>query len=179
MDTTRQLDSEVQATAALTEDLAALVRRMAYQLSKSVPGSSLAQDASDFLNRNGLNAHILREENARQIPSDADDKWSFLASLGEILIEVGSNADDYKGMVISVSGALTHGARALNEMAISLDVDGIDITEAHEERLMESQPRYHAAALEQMAKHLVMLKHAIESGDTERATQIIRLYVLE
>lgn len=85
----------------------------------------------------------------------------------------------HRGMRVSGIGVLTHGARALNEMAEPLDSLDDETVEAHQERLADTQPRYHAHGLEMMANHIAMLRAAFENGDAEAVRKFFDVYVFE
>lgn len=48
----------------VTDDLAALVRRLAHSLRKAAPGNDLPEKALDYLTRNGLQGSPLRDGDA-------------------------------------------------------------------------------------------------------------------
>ena len=98
--------------------------------------------------------------------------------LAELLLQADQMPKNDNGMVISACGALTIGARALNEMAELPDLDG-DPLEAHETRLYEVQPHLAAHSLETMAKHLGMLRDAVASGNATVVGDFFNLYVFD
>lgn len=82
----------------------------------------------------------------------------------------------YNGMFISLSGTLSLAARSLREMAEKPDTDNADAVEAHETRCYESQPALRAHGLEELGKHLGLLKTAIEVGDSVTVRQFFEIY---
>ena len=101
-----------------------------------------------------------------------------MTKLAELLLQADQMPKNENGMVISARGALTIGARALNEMAEEPDVDD-DPMEAHQARLEDVQPRLAAHSLETMAKHFGMLRDAIAAGDAEMVGKFFNLYVFD
>lgn len=101
-----------------------------------------------------------------------------MTRLAELLLQADQLPKNENGMVISACGALTNGARALNEMAEAPDDDD-DPLEAHQARLGEIQPRMAAFSLETMAKHLGMLRDAVETGDAALVGEFFNLYVFD
>lgn len=102
--------------------------------------------------------------------------------LGELLIEAAKLPRNENGMVISAPGALNIAARTLIELAEPLDADEHDadlLREAHQERIEEEQPRLAAYTLETLAKHLGMLRDAVEAGDVSTVGKFFNLYVFE
>jgi hypothetical protein len=82
----------------------------------------------------------------------------------------------YNGMCISLSGTLSLAARSLREMAAAPDSDNAIALEAHETRCYESQPTLRAHGLEELGKHLGLLKTAIASGDSATVRQFFEIY---
>ena len=85
-------------------------------------------------------------------------------------------------MVISVTGALSIAARALNDLAAPLSPDehnADELRETHQERIEEAQPRLPAYPLETMVKHLGMLRDAVASGDAVMVGRFFDLYVFD
>ena len=82
----------------------------------------------------------------------------------------------YNGMFISLTGTLSLAARSLREMAEKPDTDNEDVREAHENRCFESQPDLRAYGLEELGKHIAMLKTAIEGGDSVTVRQFFEIY---
>lgn len=82
----------------------------------------------------------------------------------------------YNGMYISLTGTLTHAARALREMAVAPDTTNEQLLEDHEGRLYESQPALRAQGLDDLVKHLGMLKKAIDTGDHATVRQFFEIY---
>jgi hypothetical protein len=80
------------------------------------------------------------------------------------------------GMYISLTGTLTHAARSLRELAAPPDTTNEDLLEQHEDRLYESQPSMRAQGLDDLAKHLGMLKTAIETGDSLTVRKFFEIY---
>lgn len=102
--------------------------------------------------------------------------------LGELLIEAAKMPRNDNGMVISATGALTIAVRALNDLAEPLEADPGDadlLTEVHQARIDEVQPRLTAFSLEEMAKHFGMLRDAVASGDVETVGKFFNLYVFD
>lgn len=85
----------------------------------------------------------------------------------------------HNGMKVSVSGMLTMAARALREMAAPPDGAGEVVLEEHEGRLQESQPVFHAFMLDEFAKHLDVLRAAINGGDHVAIRKFFDTYVLD
>lgn len=83
------------------------------------------------------------------------------------------------GMKISLPGVLSHGARALREMALPLDEVPEHIIEQWEERLQDSMPDLRAFSLEELSKHLEMLKVAFVASDAATVRQFFDLYVFD
>lgn len=82
----------------------------------------------------------------------------------------------YNGMFISMPGTITLAARALRELATSPDTDSREALELHEERVMECQPNMRAQGLEDLGRHLGMLKKAVETGDSTTVRQFFEIY---
>jgi hypothetical protein len=82
----------------------------------------------------------------------------------------------YNGVFISLPGTLNLAARSLREMAEKPDTDNEDVLEAHENRCYESQPTLRAHGLEELGKHLGMLKTAIDAGDSATVRQFFEIY---
>lgn len=82
----------------------------------------------------------------------------------------------YNGMYISLSGTLSHAARSLREMAEKPDTDNEDVLEAHETRCFDAQPNMRAQGLEDLGKHIRMLKVAIETNDLATIRQFFEIY---
>jgi hypothetical protein len=85
----------------------------------------------------------------------------------------------YAGMYISLTGTLTHAARALREMAAAPETTNEKLLEQHEDRLHDSQPLMRAQGLEDLAKHLDMLKKAIENADHTTVRQFFEIYRMD
>jgi hypothetical protein len=103
--------------------------------------------------------------------------------LGQLLIEAATLAVPERGssMLISAPGAVSIAARALNELAEPLDADASSelLREDFERRLEEAQPRMAAYTLETFARHLGMLRNAVEASDAEMVGKFFRLYAFE
>lgn len=82
----------------------------------------------------------------------------------------------FDGMFISLPGLLRHAARALREMAQPFECDPCDVLEAHDDRCFEAQPTAHAHCLEQLCKHLDMLRLATEAGDSATIRKFFEIY---
>jgi hypothetical protein len=82
----------------------------------------------------------------------------------------------YNGMYISLSGTLSHAARALREMAGKPDTDIEEVLDAHETRCFDAQPNMRAQGLDDLGKHLRMLKAAIETNDLVTIRQFFEIY---
>jgi hypothetical protein len=82
----------------------------------------------------------------------------------------------YNGMYISLTGTLTHAARSLRELAVPPDTTNEQILQDHEDRLYESQPALRAQGLEDLSKHLGMLKKAIDTADHATVRQFFEIY---
>lgn len=85
----------------------------------------------------------------------------------------------HKGLKVSVSGMLTMAARALREMAAPPDEAGEVVLEEHEGRLHESQPVFHAFMLDEFAKHLDVLRAALNAGDHVAIRKFFDTYLLD
>lgn len=101
-----------------------------------------------------------------------------MARFAELLLQASQMPQNENGMVISLCGALTIGARALNDMAETPTVED-DPLEAHQMRLETVQPRMAAHSLETLAKHIEMLKAAISTGDAVTVGKFFNLYVFD
>lgn len=101
-----------------------------------------------------------------------------MTKLAQLLLQADQLPKNENGMVISACGALTIGARALNDMAVEPAIDE-DPLEAHENRLNEIQPRMAAHSLETMAKHLGMLRDAVAGNDAQMVANFFNLYVFD
>lgn len=88
-------------------------------------------------------------------------------------------AEPYKGMRVSVTGSLEHAARSLRAMAVPPESTDPEVLADHEDRIAENQPELRAFALEQLAKHLDMLKKAIDQNDQVTIQQFFNTYVLD
>ena len=75
-----------------------------------------------------------------------------------------------------LTGNLTHAARSLRELAAPPDTTNEELLEQHEDRLYESQPSMRAQGLDDLAKHLGMLKTAIETGDSLTVRKFFEIY---
>lgn len=82
----------------------------------------------------------------------------------------------YNGMFISLTGILTHATRSLRELAVLPDTTNEQLLEDHEDRLYESQPALRAQGLDDLVKHLGMLKKAIDTGDHATVRQFFEIY---
>lgn len=104
-----------------------------------------------------------------------------MRKLGELLIAASASPRNENSMLISAPGALTIAARTLNEMAEPYDEcdDAETILELHLERIESHQPRSAAYALETFAKHLGMLRDAVDRGDADMVGKFFNLYVFE
>jgi hypothetical protein len=88
-------------------------------------------------------------------------------------------AGNKNGMRISLSGVISHGARALQDMSQPLLDTTEQATEQFDERLQEVQPAVHAHALEMLSKHISLLQGALKNGDAAIVRQFIDLYVID
>lgn len=79
-------------------------------------------------------------------------------------------------MYISLTGTLSLAARSLREMAAKPDTDNEEVLEAHETRCYESQPNLRAHGLDDLGKHLSILKAAIGTGDSATVRQFFEIY---
>lgn len=98
--------------------------------------------------------------------------------LAELLLQADQLPKNENGMVISACGLLTQGARALNDMADTPDLD-VDRLEAHQMRLEAVQPRMRAHSMETLAEHLGMLHEAVVAGDAATIGKFFNLYVFD
>ena len=101
-----------------------------------------------------------------------------MSKLAMLLIEADKQPKNVNGMVISLNGTISNAARALHEMAEAPDANE-DPLEAHETKLYEVQPQLRAHSLEELSKHLAMLRRAINVGDVETVGKFFNTYVLE
>jgi hypothetical protein len=100
-----------------------------------------------------------------------------MLAFGKALIAAAAiERDEYHGMDISVIGTLTHAARSLREMAVAMDTRDSDATEEHEARCNASQPTLRAFALEELARHMTMVKAAVEGGDLTTVRQFFAVH---
>lgn len=83
------------------------------------------------------------------------------------------------GMRVNLFGVINQAEQALNDMAIPFENASEHIVEQFENRLMESQPIYHAFALGQLSTHLALLKAAIQDGDAKTVRLFFEMYGLE
>lgn len=83
------------------------------------------------------------------------------------------------GMTISLFGVLSHAHRSLNAMSQPFEDMPEHIQSQFDDRLMEVQPGLHNFAVLELAKHLGMLKAALEEGDAAMVRQILDLYVYD
>jgi len=103
-----------------------------------------------------------------------------LNAISKVLAEASAlPAGNRNGMRISLPGTLAHAARSLREMALSLEDAPEHISEQWEERLQESLPDLRAFALEELSKHLGMLKAAFVGGDAATVRQFFDIYVFD
>jgi len=101
-----------------------------------------------------------------------------LNTITKVLTEAASLPPSNKnGMLISLPGVLSHGARALREMAEPLENATEIVAQEFDDRLMEEQPSLHAYGLEELGKHIAMLKEAFRTGDAMTVRQFFDLYV--
>lgn len=87
-------------------------------------------------------------------------------------------AEPYRGMRVSVTGSLEHAARSLRALAVPPDTTNPDVLAEHEERIAENMPDLRAFSLEELAKHLDMLKTAIDQNDQVTIQRFFNSYVL-
>lgn len=99
-----------------------------------------------------------------------------LVRLGELLVMAGKLDTEYRGMKVSVLGALSHGARALTEMASPPDTTDPALLEAHEERVEQAQPQLHGYMIAQLASHMLDLQNAIGQGDVAAVRRFFDTY---
>jgi len=83
------------------------------------------------------------------------------------------------GMKISFTGVLSHGARALREMAQPLHEVPEHVAVQWDDRLQESMPELRAFSLEELSRHLDLLKNAFVVGDAATVRQFFDLYVFD
>lgn len=104
-----------------------------------------------------------------------------MRKLGELLIAASVSPRNENGMVISAPGAISIAARTLNDMAEPYnECDDVEtILDLHQERLDICQPRAAAYTLETFAKHLGMLRDAVDRGDADMVGKFFNLYVFE
>lgn len=109
----------------------------------------------------------------------ADDGRIDMMALSKLLAEAATLPANQNGMVISLNGVLSMGGRALNAMAAPLDetLDAAELRADFDDRLVSEQPGLHAHSLEQLARHLEMLRVAIQAGDASMVAQFFNLYV--
>lgn len=103
-----------------------------------------------------------------------------LIQISKVLAEASSlTRENHNGMRISLPGVLSHAARSLREMAQPPEDMSEDATEQWEDRLQDSQPDLRAFSLEELSKHLDMLKTAFLGGDATIVRQFFDLYVFD
>lgn len=108
-----------------------------------------------------------------ELPTDVASMRAIAAALTTAsLIE----RPPYNGMFISLTGTLSLAARSLREMAEAPDTENEDVLQAHEDRCFEAQPALRAYGLEELGKHLDMLKTAIAAGDSATVRQFFEIY---
>ena len=101
-----------------------------------------------------------------------------IEQIGAQLISAGTIPPQREGrMVISLSGVISLGARALREMAEPMDLVSEVDREELAARMDNSQPGIHAFSLEELGRHLEMLKVALANGDAKTVRQFFDLYV--
>lgn len=84
--------------------------------------------------------------------------------------------EPHNGMMVSVSGTLSLAARALREMAVAPETSDSVAQEEHAERCSTAQPEMRAYALEEFARHIAMVKAAVEQGNVSIVRQFFEVY---
>jgi len=103
-----------------------------------------------------------------------------MRAVGEAVLEAAKlERPVYSGFFISLTGVLTLGARALREMAAPPESDQAVVLAAHEERCSDAQPALHAFGLEELARHIDMMRVAIAEGDLVTVRQMFEVYRIE
>lgn len=83
------------------------------------------------------------------------------------------------GMRISLPGVLSLAQRALKEMALPLEHAPEHIHEQFDERVFDVQPDLHAFGLEELGRHLALLKTAVTNSDALTVRKFFDLYVFD
>ncbi len=85
------------------------------------------------------------------------------------------------GMRISLLGTLSHAARSLRDLAVAPEFAGVSsqALQEHEHRCESAQPELRAYGLEQLGRHLELLKVAVETNDSMTIRQFFELYAFQ
>lgn len=103
-----------------------------------------------------------------------------LLSISKVLAEAAALPPSNKGgMLISFPGTLSHAQRSLMEMAQPFEDAPTHLEEEFDERISDAQPALRAYGLEQMGKHLAMLKIVFQTGDAQTVRRFFDLYVFD
>lgn len=123
-------------------------------------------------------------------------KWEPSSAVSSALHEVGStfevkpmkslatalerasevSREPYRGVNISLTGTLTLAARALRELAAPPDTDDEAVLSDHDGRCGTAQPALRAHGLDELTRHLEMVKKAVEAGDYVTVRQFFEIY---
>ena len=100
-----------------------------------------------------------------------------LSTISKTLADAAMHQEgNQNGMKISLPGVLSHAHRALIEMAQPFEDAPEHIVEQFDDRLQESQPAMRAYGLEELNRHLALLKNVFNTGDSATIRQFFDLY---
>jgi hypothetical protein len=134
--------------------------------------------------KNQLNIPLLANNCVQDSPKDnrddageAQEQVIFMRTVSATISAAAAiPRDPYQGMFISLTGTLTHAARALRGMGEVPDCFDSRDSDDHDERCSQFQPVMRAYALEQLAKHIGMLKDALENGYDATVREFFEIY---
>jgi hypothetical protein len=84
----------------------------------------------------------------------------------------------HNGMLIDLSGVLSHAARALRAFAAPPSTTDEAALEDHAERVSAEQPAMHAFMLDELLRHLELVAEGLEAGNVLPLRQFLDLYRL-
>lgn len=103
-----------------------------------------------------------------------------LTHINEVLAEAARLPHgNQNGMKISLPGVLSHAHRTLTEMAQPFEDAPEHIAEQFDDRMRESQPAMRAYGLEELGRHLALLREAFKAGDAKTVRKFFDLYVFD
>lgn len=82
----------------------------------------------------------------------------------------------HTGMLIDLSGVLSHAARALRAFAEPPSTTNETVLEEHADRVSDEQPAMHAFMLEELQRHLDLVAKGLEAGDVLPLRKFLDVY---